>query len=115
MELAVLNWIQTLRTGWLDGVMVSVSTLVTPAQARQIRRYRGVIFLRNFRENITTKGTGIRDNRVSCQFMVNIMIIMPTRVNSCTSTSWVTRSIKDWMVELSPLMRLIIEPVEVES
>ena len=27
MELAVLNWIQTLRTGWLDGVMVSVSTL----------------------------------------------------------------------------------------
>ena len=27
MELAVLNWIQTLRTGWLDGVMVLVSTL----------------------------------------------------------------------------------------
>lgn len=27
MELAVLNWIQTLRTGWLDGVMVAVSTL----------------------------------------------------------------------------------------
>ena len=27
MELTVLNWIQTLRTGWLDGVMVSVSTL----------------------------------------------------------------------------------------
>ena len=27
MELAVLNWIQPLRTGWLDGVMVSVSTL----------------------------------------------------------------------------------------
>ena len=27
MELAVLNWIQTLRTDWLDGVMVSASTL----------------------------------------------------------------------------------------
>ena len=27
MELAVLNWIQTLRTDWLDGVMVFVSTL----------------------------------------------------------------------------------------
>lgn len=27
MELAVLNWIQTLRTDWLDGVMVVVSTL----------------------------------------------------------------------------------------
>ena len=27
MELTVLNWIQTLRTGWLDGVMVAVSAI----------------------------------------------------------------------------------------
>ena len=27
MELTVLNWIQTLRTGWLDGVMVFVSAV----------------------------------------------------------------------------------------
>ena len=42
--------------------MVSVSTLVTPAQARQIRRYRGVIFLRNFRENITLEDLGKQFN-----------------------------------------------------
>ena len=95
--------------------MVSVSTLVTPAQARHIRRYSGTIFLRKRRENSTTKGTGISDSSVSCQFIVNIMMIMPTKVNSCTSTSWVTRSINCWIVELSPLMRLIIEPVEVVS
>ena len=41
---------------------------------------------------ISTKGTGINDNKVSCQFMANIMTIMPISRKNCTTTSCVIRS-----------------------
>ena len=63
----------------------------------------------------TTNGTGIRESSVNCQFMVNMITIIPISRNSCTTTSCVIRSINAWIVAVSPLIRLITEPVEVRS
>ena len=44
-----------------------------------------------------------------------MMTTIPISWKNWTTTSCVIRSIKAWRVEVSPLMRLITEPVEVLS
>ena len=65
---------------------------------------------------MATKGTGIRDNNVSRQFIVNIIITIPTRVNSCTNTCVFHHRLIENMVRVIAAKNLeLMRKVEVVS
>ena len=60
-------------------------------------------------------GEKVGDISVSFQLMQSITTTIPISLKNWTTTSWVIRSMKLWMVAVSPLIRLITAPVEVLS
>ena len=67
------------------------------------------------RDPITTTGTGQSESSASFQSIESITTTIPMSLKNCTTTSCVMRSINACKVAVSPLIRLITEPVEVRS